>query len=39
MYYLYLYNDLDGVGCGIVVKLVFGKDVEVWYNFVNGLNV
>lgn len=38
MYHLYSHNDLDGVGCGIVAKLAFGKDVEVRYNSVNGLN-
>ncbi|MED1937755.1 oligoribonuclease NrnB [Bacillus subtilis] len=38
MYHLYSHNDLDGVGCGIIAKLAFGKDVEVRYNSVNGLN-
>ncbi|TDH74936.1 oligoribonuclease, partial [Acinetobacter baumannii] len=38
MYHLYSHNDLDGVGCGIVAKLAFGKEVEVRYNSVNGLN-
>ncbi|MBN8201331.1 DHH family phosphoesterase [Bacillus sp. NTK034] len=38
MYRLYTHNDLDGVGCGIVAKIAFGKDVEVRYNSVMGLD-
>ncbi len=32
------HNDLDGVGCGILAKLAFGKDVRVRYNSVASLN-
>jgi len=38
LYRLYTHNDLDGVGCGIVAKIAFGKDVEVRYNSVMGLD-
>ncbi|MBG9588751.1 DHH family phosphoesterase [Cytobacillus firmus] len=38
MYRLYTHNDLDGVGCGIVARTAFGKDVEVRYNSVMGLD-
>ncbi|MCU1804003.1 oligoribonuclease [Cytobacillus firmus] len=38
MYRLYTHNDLDGVGCGIVARIAFGKDVEVRYNSVMGLD-
>ncbi|MBT2689472.1 oligoribonuclease [Bacillus sp. ISL-47] len=38
MYRLYTHNDLDGVGCGIVAKIAFGKDVEIRYNSVMGLD-
>ncbi|MGA5688651.1 DHH family phosphoesterase [Cytobacillus pseudoceanisediminis] len=38
MYRLYTHNDLDGVGCSIVAKIAFGKDVEVRYNSVMGLD-
>ncbi|MFC0274793.1 DHH family phosphoesterase [Metabacillus herbersteinensis] len=38
MYRLYTHNDLDGVGCGIVAKIAFGKEVEVRYNSVVGLD-
>lgn len=38
MYKLLSHNDLDGVGCGILAKLAFGKDVKVRYNSIAGLN-
>lgn len=38
MYKLLSHNDLDGVGCGILAKLAFGKDVNVRYNSIGGLN-
>jgi uncharacterized protein len=38
LYRLYTHNDLDGVGCGIVARIAFGKDVEVRYNSVMGLD-
>lgn len=38
MYKLLSHNDLDGVGCGILAKLAFGKDVQVRYNSIAGLN-
>lgn len=38
MYKLLSHNDLDGVGCGILAKLAFGKDVKVRYNSVASLN-
>ncbi|MFC2947057.1 DHH family phosphoesterase [Virgibacillus sediminis] len=38
MYKLLSHNDLDGVGCGIVAKLAFGKDVDVRYNSVSSLD-
>ncbi|MEK3854589.1 DHH family phosphoesterase [Cytobacillus sp. FSL H8-0458] len=38
MYRLYTHNDLDGVGCGIVARIAFGKDVEIRYNSVMGLD-
>ncbi|MBG9548755.1 DHH family phosphoesterase [Cytobacillus firmus] len=38
MYRLYTHNDLDGVGCGIVARIALGKDVEVRYNSVMGLD-
>ncbi|WP_404359177.1 oligoribonuclease [Cytobacillus firmus] len=38
MYRLYTHNDLDGVGCGIIARIAFGKDVEVRYNSVMGLD-
>ncbi len=38
MYKLLSHNDLDGVGCGILAKLAFGKDVKVRYNSVSGLD-
>lgn len=38
MYKLLSHNDLDGVGCGILAKLAFGKDVAVRYNSISGLN-
>jgi oligoribonuclease NrnB/cAMP/cGMP phosphodiesterase (DHH superfamily) len=38
LYRLYTHNDLDGVGCGIVAKIAFGKEVEVRYNSVMGLD-
>lgn len=38
MYKLLSHNDLDGVSCGILAKLAFGKDVSVRYNSISGLN-
>ena len=38
MYKLLSHNDLDGVGCGILAKLAFGKQVKVSYNSVSGLD-
>ncbi|KAB2333302.1 oligoribonuclease [Cytobacillus depressus] len=38
MYKLLSHNDLDGVGCGILAKLTFDKDVKVRYNSVSGLD-
>jgi len=38
LYKLLSHNDLDGVGCGILAKLAFGKDVRVRYNSVASLN-
>lgn len=38
MYKLLSHNDLDGVGCGILAKLAFGKEVNVRYNSIAGLN-
>lgn len=38
MYKLLSHNDLDGVSCGILAKLAFGKDVKVRYNSVSGLD-
>ncbi|MGJ9459770.1 DHH family phosphoesterase [Oceanobacillus sp. CF4.6] len=38
MYRLLSHNDLDGVGCGILAKLAFGKDVRVRYNSIASLN-
>ncbi|MFJ7973452.1 DHH family phosphoesterase [Psychrobacillus sp. NPDC096389] len=38
MYKLLSHNDLDGVGCGILAKLAFGKQVKVRYNSVASLN-
>ncbi|WP_087972099.1 DHH family phosphoesterase [Oceanobacillus rekensis] len=38
MYRLLSHNDLDGVGCGILAKLAFGKDVHVRYNSIASLN-
>ncbi|KZR56796.1 DHH family phosphoesterase [Pseudobacillus badius] len=38
MYKLLTHNDLDGVGCGILAKLAFGKQVQVRYNSVVGLD-
>lgn len=32
------HNDLDGVGCGILAKLAFGKQVKVRYNSVSSLD-
>ncbi|WP_017378613.1 DHH family phosphoesterase [Paenisporosarcina sp. TG-14] len=32
------HSDLDGVGCGILAKLAFGKQVKVRYNSVASLN-
>ncbi|WP_174495890.1 DHH family phosphoesterase [Salirhabdus euzebyi] len=38
MYKLLSHNDLDGVSCGILAKLAFGKQVNVRYNSVGGLD-
>ncbi|WP_010098670.1 DHH family phosphoesterase [Ornithinibacillus scapharcae] len=38
MYKLLSHNDLDGVGCGILAKLAFGKQVNVRYNSVGGID-
>lgn len=38
MYKLLSHNDLDGVSCGILAKLAFGKQVQVRYNSVSGLD-
>ncbi|AOV06787.1 DHH family phosphoesterase [Sporosarcina ureilytica] len=38
MYKLLTHNDLDGVGCGILAKIAFGKQVKVRYNSVSGLD-
>ena len=38
MYKLLSHNDLDGVGCGILAKIAFGKQVRVRYNSVSGLD-
>lgn len=38
MYKLLSHNDLDGVGCGILAKLAFGKEVKVRYNSISGLD-
>jgi len=35
---LLTHNDLDGVSCGILAKLAFGKEVHVRYNSVSGLD-
>lgn len=37
-YILLTHNDLDGVSCGILAKLAFGKNVEVHYHSVNSLD-
>ncbi|MGM9926892.1 MAG: DHH family phosphoesterase [Bacillus sp. (in: firmicutes)] len=38
MYKLLSHTDLDGVGCGILAKLAFGKEVKVRYNSISSLN-
>ncbi|WP_407272809.1 DHH family phosphoesterase [Radiobacillus sp. PE A8.2] len=38
MYKLLSHNDLDGVGCGIIAKLAFDKQVNVRYNSISGLD-
>lgn len=38
MYKILSHNDLDGVGCGILAKLAFGKKVNIRYNSVGGLD-
>ncbi|VEF46729.1 DHHA1 domain-containing protein [Bacillus freudenreichii] len=38
MYKLLTHNDLDGVGCGILAKLAFRKDVKVRYSSGAGLD-
>ena len=39
MIHLFTHNDLDGVGCAILAKLTFQKEVEVHYNSVGSLNI
>ncbi len=38
MYKLLSHTDLDGVSCGILAKLAFGKDINVRYNSVSALD-
>src|SRR5690625_6785971 len=38
MYKVLTHNDLDGVGCGILAKLAFGKQVKIRYNSISGLD-
>ncbi|WLV25318.1 oligoribonuclease [Aciduricibacillus chroicocephali] len=38
MFKLLTHNDLDGVSCGILAKLAFGKKAQVRYNSVAGLD-
>lgn len=38
MHVLFTHNDLDGVGCGILVRCAFGENVEIRYNSVSSLN-
>ncbi|WP_018664543.1 DHH family phosphoesterase [Heyndrickxia acidiproducens] len=38
MYRLLTHNDLDGLGCGILARLAFGRDIEIQYNSVGGFN-
>ena len=38
MYKLLSHTDLDGVGCGILAKLAFQKNVKVRYNSISSLN-
>ncbi|WP_432361018.1 DHH family phosphoesterase [Sporosarcina sp. UB5] len=38
MYKLLSHNDLDGVGCGILAKIAFGKQVKVRYNSISSLD-
>ncbi|MFF5995836.1 oligoribonuclease [Lysinibacillus sp. KU-BSD001] len=38
MYKLLSHNDLDGVSCGILAKLAFGKQVKVRYNSISSLD-
>jgi oligoribonuclease NrnB/cAMP/cGMP phosphodiesterase (DHH superfamily) len=35
---IYTHNDLDGVGCGILAKLAFGDEIEIFYNSVSSLD-
>ncbi|PLS18020.1 oligoribonuclease [Bacillus sp. M6-12] len=35
---LLTHNDLDGVGCGILAKAAFGKEVDVSYNSIDSIN-
>ncbi|WP_175639535.1 DHH family phosphoesterase [Metabacillus schmidteae] len=37
-YVLLTHNDLDGVSCGILAKLAFGENVNVFYHSVNSLD-
>ncbi|GER67688.1 oligoribonuclease NrnB [Weizmannia acidilactici] len=38
MYRLLTHNDLDGLGCGVLARLAFGKNIEIQYNSVSGIN-
>src|SRR5699024_7634183 len=38
MYKVLTHSDLDGVGCGILAKLAFGKQVKIRYNSISGLD-
>jgi len=38
MFKLLTHNDLDGVSCGILAKLAFGKKAQVRYNAVGGID-
>ncbi|WP_165763917.1 DHH family phosphoesterase [Halalkalibacter urbisdiaboli] len=39
MYRLYTHNDLDGVSCGILGRLAFGREIDIRYNSVQGLDL
>lgn len=38
MYKLLSHNDLDGVGCGILARLAFKKEVKIRYNSISSLD-